>query len=89
MQDILLEIQNIQNYLHGGYKNEVTTNIQWLDVSKFSKFNSKLQNRTGEIKSIYYFENEQYKNDKSYYVTINDPETPKLNITFYCVVPMK
>jgi hypothetical protein len=33
MKEILVEIQNIQNYLHGGYKSEVLTTIDWLDVS--------------------------------------------------------
>lgn len=34
MKEILNEIQNIQSYLHGGYKSQVVTNIDWLDVSK-------------------------------------------------------
>lgn len=40
MQEILQDIQTIQNYLHGGYKDEVSTNHQWLDVSemKFCQF---------------------------------------------------
>lgn len=33
MQQILIDIQTIQQYLHGGYKDEVSTNVQWLDVS--------------------------------------------------------
>lgn len=34
MEELLEEIQNIQKYLYGGYKNESgSSNLDWLDVS--------------------------------------------------------
>lgn len=34
MEELLEEIQAIQKYLYGGYKNEGTSNMDWLEVRK-------------------------------------------------------
>lgn len=34
MEELLVKIKEIQQYLYGGYKDEGTTNLEWLDVSE-------------------------------------------------------
>lgn len=41
MEELLNDIQEIQKYLYGGYKNEGGTNIDWLEVRKIEKFSEK------------------------------------------------
>lgn len=39
MEKLIEEIQEIQKFLHSGYKNEGTTNLDWLNVSMKILFN--------------------------------------------------
>lgn len=32
MEELLVKVQEIQQYLYGGYKDEGATNVEWLDV---------------------------------------------------------